>query len=203
MASPTVVSLKIPEEIHDAIRPVVVRLADEGIPVSAIARACKIPASEVYEILYDAVGNGTIIEVPKADWPPGSARARRKLPSYDVLADEEQLKFLCSIVFKTTRLQSNILAVLLKRSEVTKEQLHQVIETLRDPNRDETDLKMVDVIICHLRRKIGIDPFKVTIKTIWGVGYRMEPDARDRAVQALQNHVMEPEGTAEPLAEAA
>jgi len=201
MSSPVVVPLETPTNADT--RKVVVRLADEGIPVRAIARACKIPGDEVYEILHDAMHRGTITEIPKDDWPPGSGRAKRALPQHNVLEDDEKLKFLCSIVFKTTRLQSSILAVLLKRSEVTKEQLHQVIETLRDPNRDETDLKMVDVIICHLRRKLT--PFDVKIKTIWGIGYRMEPAERDRAVHALTSHVMYPDGGVDvaPLAEAA
>jgi hypothetical protein len=206
---PSLVPLVIQDNDDSAIK-TVIRLADEGIPVRAIARACKIPGDEVYEILHAAMRRGDITEIPKDDWPPGSARAKRSLPQHNVLEDDEALKFLCSIVFKTTRLQSSILAVLLKRSEVTKEQLHQVIEQLRDPNRDETDLKMVDVIICHLRRKLAPKienpPFKIQIKTIWGIGYRMEIAERDRAVTALEAHMANPEISDTPpvvLAEAA
>jgi hypothetical protein len=185
MASLTVVTPPEASNTND-VEPVVVRLADEGIPIRAIARACKIPSDEVYVILNAAVVRGTIIELPKDDWPPGSIRTRRAPQQHHVLDDDEKLKFLCSVVFKTTRLQSSIFAVLLKRSEVTKDQLHQVIEQLRDPNRDETDLKMVDVIICHLRRKLA--SFDIKINTIWGVGYRMDPDDRDRAIRAVQKH---------------
>ena len=46
------------------------RLADEGVPICAIARALKIPSDDVRETLQDALGEGVIVEYPREDWPP-------------------------------------------------------------------------------------------------------------------------------------
>jgi cysteine synthase len=35
--------------------------------------------------------------------------------------------------------------------------------------RDEPNLKIVDVIICHIRRKLGIH--RESVRTVWGRGY--------------------------------
>lgn len=42
-----------------------------------------------------------------------------------------------------------------------------------EPGRDDDrELKMVDVLICKLRKKL--DPLEVRIGTCWGEGYRLE-----------------------------
>ena len=164
--------------------PIVVRLADEGIPVRAIARAVSIASTDIYEMLRNALAAGLIVEMPKDDWSPGSRRDARLAFNGTPLENEESLKVACARHFRATRLEAAILAVLLKRSEVTKAQLHLVIEQTRpNENRDETDPKMVDVVICHLRKKLK--PFAIEIKTIWGVGYLVPAPDRDKAVAVL------------------
>ena len=79
--------------------------------------------------------------------------------------------------FGVTHQQSIVLSVLLKRPEATKEQLHQAIERERPEDKEKTHIKLVDVLICILRRKLK--PFGFAIKTMWGTGYLME--AKDRA----------------------
>lgn len=163
---------------------VAIRMADEGIPVRVIARTTRLPSDEVYEILRNAVGRGAIVELPKDDWPVGSRRGSRTAFNGTLLETEDALIFACAQFFKATKLEASILAVLLKRNEVTKAQLHLVIEQNRPgENRDETDPKMVDVIICHLRKKLL--PHDVTIKTVWGIGYLVPPDSRDIAMRIL------------------
>ncbi len=164
--------------------PIVVRLADEGIPVRAIARAVSISSTNIYEMLRDALAAGMIVEMPKDDWPPGSRRDARLAFNGTPLENEDTLKVACARLFRATRLEAAILAVLLKRSEVTKTQLHLVIEQTRpNENRDATDPKMVDVVICHLRKKLK--PHNITIKTIWGTGYLIPAPDREKAATAL------------------
>jgi hypothetical protein len=165
---------------------IAVRLADEGIPVRAIARAIKVAGEEVYEVLRGAMLEGRLIGLPKDDWPPGSPRANRLQADHNLLTDEEQIKFLCSVQFKTTRLQSALLATILKRQQVSKQTLHDVIEHTRltyGTHKEPTDQKMVDVMVCHLRKKLK--PFNFDILTVWGTGYRMETAHREAALHML------------------
>lgn len=161
-----------------------IRMADEGVPVRSIARVTRLPSEEVYEIIKDAIGRGALVEIPGDDWPAGTTRASRSPFNSTPLDNEEELKFACVRCFKATRLEAAILALLLKRSEATKQQLHTVIEQNRPTEgRDETDPKMVDVLICHLRKKLrghGIE-----IETVWGLGYLIPPAGRDTAVAIL------------------
>lgn len=179
---------------------IAVRLADEGIPVRCIARAVKVSSEDVYELLNEALASGKIIEMPKDDWPIGQRRDQRSRLHGTLLEQDEALLFACNRFFKATRLQSAILATLLKRNEVTKAQLHLVIEQNRpSDNRDETDPKMVDVLICHLRKKLT--PHRVKIETVWGMGYLIGPADRERAIQLLETFMSSL--PAEPMKEAA
>lgn len=187
------------------LQAVAIRMADEGIPVRAIARAVRIPGDEVYDILREAITTGTIVELPKDDWPPGSNRSSRSVFQGTPLEQEDALKFACARVFKATRLEAAILAVLLKRTEVTKQQLHQVIENNRPGDgegnpREETDPKMVDVLICHLRKKLKLH--EITIETVWGIGYLVSGAQRDLAIRKLTTFSVVPENMAQ-LKEAA
>jgi hypothetical protein len=171
------------QEVPHPMSAVIIRLADEGIPVRAIARATKVPSDEVYEALNEGISLGAILEMPKDDWPVGSNRASRSAFRGTPLEDEEALKFSCARFFKATPLEAAMLAVMLKRVELTKAQLHQVVEGNRQPGRVETDPKIVDVVVCHLRRKLK--PFMVEITTVRGIGYMITPGSRDRAIAQL------------------
>lgn len=178
-----VVSIDVPEYLAEHVT----RLADEGVPVSALARGFKLPAETIREVLTSAVERGALIEVPPADWPVGqnkTARQRNWGPvtrSRGLIDDSVVLH--CVNTFKVTRLQASLLAVLIKRKHVTKETLHQIIEARRAVNSDETDPKMVDVVICHLRKRLK--PHNLTITTVWSCGYLMEPADRLRAAEML------------------
>jgi hypothetical protein len=172
-----------PQPSPDVIA-VAVRLADEGIPVRAIARATHIPSEEIYTTLHHAIAQGSIIEMPRDDWPPGTRRSERTLLIGTPLEDETELKCACARFFKATPLQSAMLALMLRRNEVTKEQLHGVIEQNRPiSNKEATDLKMVDVMICNLRKKLKVH--NIEIKTLWGLGYLIDPPERERALNMM------------------
>src|SRR6267154_4267528 len=104
------------------------RLANEGMPICAIARSLKIPSSDIRMILHDALAEGFIVEYPQNDWPPGVKRNSFGPRLDNFIDDEDKLRSACCRLFGTTRQQSILLSILIKRPEVTKEQLHQAIE---------------------------------------------------------------------------
>lgn len=69
-----------------------------------------------------------------------------------------------------------VFAALASREQLSKDQIMAVV--YRNVGRDEPYQKIVDVFICKLRRKLK--PFGVVITTVWGQGYRLDPDARRR-----------------------
>jgi hypothetical protein len=161
----------------------VARLADEGIPVCVIARTLKLPSADVRELLHQAMFDGVIVEYPREDWPPGARRNNFALLTDGYVDTDEKLRQACSRYFHTTRQQSIVLAYLLKRAEATKEQLHQAIESSRPEGKEQTDCKLVDVLVCILRKKLKAHDLK--IQTMWGRGYLMDPKARATAIHTL------------------
>ena len=159
---------------------IVVRLADEGIPVRAIARGVQVPSENIRDVLHLAIDLGQIVGMPRDDWPVNVLRDNRIPDSLGKpKLDDEKTIFTIARLFKVTKLQAALFAVLIKRTEVLKDTLHQVIESRRKPNKEETDPKMVDVVICHLRQKLV--PFEIEIETQWASGYYMTPAMRKKA----------------------
>lgn len=167
---------------------IAVRLADDEVPLRVIARALMLPADEVRDTLHDAVASGRIIRVPRDDWHPMPRGQLANPPDAVGKMDDEELIFNCSRLFKVTRLQAAFMSVIIRKNEVSKELLHQVVETNRKNTNDadETDPKMVDVVICHLRKKLK--PFGLEIKTVWACGYYMEPAMRANAQAFINSH---------------
>lgn len=174
-----------------ALIPFAIRLANEGVPLAVIARSFKQPMEIVRTTLDDAYAAGSLTEIPRADWPPTARRADR-LPSNSPKPVEEEALLVNSMkVFGTTRVQGALLAVLLKRDEVSKETLHGAIEhqrmrRLQKPidMENETDMKMVDVVICHLRKKLK--PHNIAITTIRGFGFYMTRNDRHQALGLIR-----------------
>jgi len=170
------------------------RLAVEGVPISAIARAVGLPSADVRETLEHHLDIGTITEMPVADWPPTARRADR-LPSFMAKEPEKIQLFSCQRALGLTRLEAGFILVLLKREEADKDTLHYVIETQRAMRRtrpdkqEEVDPKMVDVIICKLRKKMK--PLGINILTLWGHGYYLEEAGRDKIENLLDRTIKE------------
>jgi hypothetical protein len=176
------------ELLHPDIVHTVIRLADEGIPIRAIARATKLSSESIREALHTATDLGQIVGLPRDDWPAGASRDNRHPdPGGSLRLNDEKLIFNISRLFKVTKLQAALFAVLIKRTEVIKETLHQVIESRRKPNKEETDPKMVDVVICHLRQRL--EPFGLAIETQWASGYYMTLDMRKKANLLLEQFI--------------
>lgn len=160
-----------------------VRMADEGIPIRAIARAMHLPPDDIYSLLRTAIEQGFLVELPKDDWPQGSTRNGRRPVMNPPFDDDNELRLACARYFKASRLEAGFLSLLLRRNEVTREQLHHVIETNRVDPKEPTDQKMVDVVICKLRKKLP--PHGFQIDTIWSFGYAISPSGREIAINKL------------------
>ena len=172
-------------EVGSALIIMAVRLADEGIPVRAIARGLKIPSADLYDILNHALIDGKIVELPKDDWPAGSSRAQRAVFAGTILENEDTLRSLCVRLFKATRQQAAVIAIMLKRTELTKAQIHTILQENRPTSsRDPTDQKMVDVVIFHIRKKLM--PHGIAIETVWGTGYLISPKDRENTIKLLE-----------------
>lgn len=79
-------------------------------------------------------------------------------------------------VFGLTAAEARVLACLLARPGATKDQIYEALCDGR-PEPDHPQPKLMDVLICKIRKKL--EPYAVTITTLWGVGWRLE--AADRA----------------------
>lgn len=172
------------------------RLANEGVPIAVIARSFQQPSDLVRFKLEDYLADGVLTEMPRDDWPPTARRADH-LPSRLAKEQEKDLLTACMRAFSVTKLQASFMIVLLKREEADKDTLHHVIESQRairrnqPDNPDTTDPKMVDVVICTLRRRLrphwpdGYQP----IKTLWGHGYFMEEVDRKVVLDKIHSTV--------------
>lgn len=163
-----------------------INLADEGVPLKAIARATKTSSDIVRETLDAALESGELLQHPPDDWQPGSLRGNRAQMTGDYAAINERVAFTsCIRLFKVTRVQACLLDALIRRKEVTREMLHTLIERNRldHAHPDETDIKMVDVVICHIRKRLK--PFDIQIKTLWSTGYFIDPEQRKKAQDML------------------
>jgi hypothetical protein len=161
------------------------RLADEGVPIRAISRAMQAGADPVRRTLHDALARGQITQLPREDWPPGTLRDERLPDSVSEAQNDSTLVLNCIYYFKITKLQARVLAVLIKRPRADRDTLHAAIEHGRpdkNPER-ETNPKMIDVVICHLRKRLV--PWGLTIKTVWSSGYYMEQEDRKKAQDLL------------------
>lgn len=179
-------------QLPPGLVPFAVRLADEGVPINVIARGLRQPAENVRESLFDALHSGAIVEMPRADWPPTAKRADRLPTTFEKQISDEDLFEACKRVFKVTGLQATVLSVLIRKDHAEKETIHNAIERKRfsrqskPHNMDATDPKMVDVVICNLRKKLKL--FDIVIKTSWGSGYYMETGDRKKAKALLDQH---------------
>jgi two-component system cell cycle response regulator CtrA len=84
------------------------------------------------------------------------------------------------IEFGLTGSEGRVFGMLMQRTHATKDALMAAL--YRDLGKDEAELKIVDVFICKLRRKLK--PFGIQIVTRWGNGYEM-PAASKQLVREM------------------
>jgi len=90
------------------------------------------------------------------------------------------LRLEAPLVFQLTAYESKMLGALFKCEMLTKQ--HAMNALYSDRVDLEPDIKIVDVFISRLRKKLK--PFAVEVETVWGQGYRM-PARSKAAVAAL------------------
>jgi hypothetical protein len=161
---------------------VAVKLADEGVPMRAIARALGVSSSDLREQFDEAVLDGRILSTPRTDWPPRQ-RPANQLPVGKLSGLEERLLLGAAMrVFKVTECQSRLLLALIRRHELTRDELHEVYNW-RDGREVETQLKILDVQCLRLKR--ALQEFGLSVETLWGYGRRMSWGDRKRALEML------------------
>lgn len=79
--------------------------------------------------------------------------------------------FRAPIEWMLTAHECRLFGSLLSRDLCTKDALMAAL--YRDLGREEADIKIVDVYVCKLRKKLK--PFGIPIETRWGEGYYLAP----------------------------
>ena len=165
----------------------IIALADEGIPLRAISRALAVSSTEVYDLVQEAIEAGKLVERPKDDWPPHTRLQRT--PQFIRSLDDDTKLFSCMNLFKISRTQAVVLLALMARPYAPRPYLHLALQQFRHDTAHETEIKMVDVVVCHLRKRLKA--FDITIETVWGAGYHLTEESRDTIQNALEQHVRE------------
>ena len=80
------------------------------------------------------------------------------------------------LALKLTPKEASMLAALLRRHSANKEQLLAEMYAHRYHGDDLPEIKIVDVFVCKLRKKLA--PHGIKIETMWGVGYVLPMESR-------------------------
>jgi DNA-binding response OmpR family regulator len=175
----------LPTPILNVDRAELERAADEGVPIGALRRIYRCDPSLLREYLHAAVASGRLIEMPREDWPPLTPRDQRTptVAAHKLVEDDREATMRMARKLKTTKLESRILLVLLRRGHASREQLHMAVEDNRGNPDDETDIKIVDVVVCKLRKKLA--PIGLKMTTIHSIGYEMSEEHRNKAWELI------------------
>lgn len=84
------------------------------------------------------------------------------------------LGFLTPVEWRLTASESRVFGVLMARDLATKDAIMAAL--YRDGGRDEAEIKIVDVFICKIRKKLRA--FGIEIITRWGEGYALAPETK-------------------------
>ena len=148
-----------------------VRLADEGVPLRAIARACELPSEDLRIRLTEAVDAGRIVNLPREDWPPGCPRDQRALQLNRLTAKDKDLVDRAVVqVFRLSLTQARLLLLMVQQAEVSRE-------------RVGMDGTLLSVHIHGLRKRLK--PFNIAIDTLWGEGYQLSAENRRKITELL------------------
>ncbi|MGV6876658.1 helix-turn-helix domain-containing protein [Pseudochelatococcus sp. B33] len=74
------------------------------------------------------------------------------------------------IEWRLTPVEATVYQCLASRHEATKQAIMTALYGTRPD--DAPEIKIVDVIVCHIRKKLK--PFGIEIRTIWGRGYAID-----------------------------
>jgi hypothetical protein len=101
--------------VAPSLSSIAVALADEGVPLHAIARVTRIPSDELRTVLAQAKDLGDIVELPHEDWPPGFPRDTRALAlSRMVQENRPELCRRIAAMFRLPPIESELFLVMLQ-----------------------------------------------------------------------------------------
>ena len=159
----------------DIAATIAVRLADEGVPLRAIARATLISSTALYQTLVEAKMKGVLLHIPRDDWPPGCPRDQRALQISRLAAEQhDTLIFAIKDVFHLTPTGARLFLLLVQHEHVPHARI-------------DLEHKLLVVNICKMRRFLR--PFDIVIKTLWGYGYQLPAAHRKRAMELILANV--------------
>ena len=151
---------------------IAVAMADEGVPLRAIARVTRISSESLRERFTCCSGHWQLVELPREDWPPGFPRDQRALQLSRLAArSRPELAVVMQRVFGLSPVGTGLFLDLLQREYVDKSAVAGM------------EAKTVDVHIHYTRARLK--PHRIAIQTIWGVGYRLEAADRRRAMDLI------------------
>lgn len=101
------------------------------------------------------------------------AEIERLRDECDRLREALGVTFTAPLQFRLTGTETKMFGRLLRGGVVTKDAFMAIL--YRDFAKDEAEIKIVDVFICKLRKKLK--PFGLEITTRWGTGYEMPADS--------------------------
>lgn len=87
----------------------------------------------------------------------------------DQLEDAMGMSFVAPVEWRLTPSEARVFGVLLERDVATKNAIMAAL--YRNDGRDEAELKIVDVFVCKIRKKLK--GFGVEIVTHWGMGWSL------------------------------
>ena len=158
---------------------IAIRLANEGVPVQAIARATGWPFADLHAQLRMAQVNGDLITIPRVDWPAGYPREQKlQQLTRSVLDRKADLELTIRQIFGIQPRLAQLLLLLLLHSDVHRERIYQLGEAGGDSNTPA-------VYISHLRR--ALQRFGLPVQTLYGYGYRMRPEHQREALNLIFN----------------
>jgi DNA-binding response OmpR family regulator len=155
---------------------IAIRLADEGVPLRAIARAIKVSSSLLRELLHTAQSDGRLLDLPRDDWPPGFPRDQRALQlSRLVTENRDQLLIVMQQMFHLTPTEIDLLLVLMQHPLLLKERVI------------DMTVNTVDVHIHYIRKRLA--PYDIAIDTRWGHGYQFSSENRRKIMDLVLGKV--------------
>jgi len=157
----------------EVIPDIAVRLADEGVPLRAIARAIKLSSEAVRERLRMAQAAGRLLDLPREDWPPGFPRDQRALQlSRLVTENRDQLLIAMQQVFGLTPTEIELLLLLVQHPTLFTDRISNVMTS-----------RTVYVHVCAIRKRL--EPYGIEIETLWGHGYQFSGEDRHKMMDII------------------
>jgi len=156
---------------------IAIRLADEGVPLRAIARAIKLSSDIVRERLRIPQAAGKLLDLPRDDWPPGFPRDQRALQLSRLVSENRDRLFVAmQEVFHLTPTEISLLLVLLQYPTLLRERLAGTMTGVS-----------IGVHICSIRKRL--EPFGIKVSTLWGYGYQFLPEDRRKLMDIIFHKV--------------